>query len=61
MQSIYNVVYQVISWICAGETAIAPDSPLAYAVPMISLFLCVYCTWKLVKFIFKILKNLFGL
>ncbi len=61
MQAIYNVVYQIISWFCVGDTAIIPDSPLAYAVPVISLFICIYCTWKLVKFIFKLLKNLLGL
>ena len=61
MQAIYNTVYQIISWICVGETAIDPASPLAYAVPIIALFLCVYCTWKLIKLIFKVIKNLFGL
>lgn len=61
MQAIYNTVYQIISWICAGETTIDPASPLAYAIPLIALFICVYCIWKLVKYIFKLLKNLFSL
>lgn len=61
MQAIYNIIYQIISWICVGETTIDPSSPMAYAVPIISLFICVYCIWKLVKLIFKVLKNLFVL
>lgn len=61
MQAIYNIVYQIISWISVGETTIDPASPMDYAVILISLFMCVYCTWKLVKFIFRVLKNLFGL
>lgn len=61
MKEIYNLIYQIISWICVGESTVEPTSPLAYVIPLIALFLCVYCTWKMVKFILRLLKNLFNL
>lgn len=61
MQAIYSVIFQICSWFCVGDGEIPPDSPLAYAVPLIALFIVLYACWKFVKLIFVVLKNLFGL
>lgn len=61
MQAIYNIIYQICAWVCIGDGTIPADSPLIYAVSLLSLFICVYCVWKLFKFFFRLIKNLFGL